>query len=150
MYAAIKTYVIQLHNLMIRAMYLLKYITEYFYFLQETSSKGLNKRKTQYSILRLLLDVCSITIFYSFRKWNQSISEKGECMVMCGGNCYLILYKKFKMLILKLYAPGYIILANAFTSFEQKRDCSITEIFILVSSFSRSKFYSISIVSPQI
>ena len=150
MYAAIKTYVIQLHNLMIRAMYLLKYITEYFYFLQETSSKGLNKRKTQYSILRLLLDVCSITIFYSFRKWNQSISEKGECMVMCGGNCYLILYKKFKMLILQLYSPGYITLANAFTSFEQKRDCSITEIFILVLSFSRCKFYNVSIVSPKL
>ena len=102
----------------ILAMYLLTYLTEYFYFCKKLPVKALIKRKTQYSILRLLLDVCSITIFYSFRKWNQSISEKGECMVMCGGNCYLILYKKFKMLILQLYSPGYITLANAFTSFE--------------------------------
>ena len=149
MYAAIKSDVIQLHNLM-NPCHVSSYIPYriFFFFCKKPPMKALIKERR--NILRLLLDVCSITIFYSFRKWNQSISEKGECMVMCGGNCYLILYKKFKMLILQLYSQGYIILANAFTSFEQKRDCSITEIFILVLSFSRCKFYNVSIVSPKL
>ena len=117
-YAEIRSYVIQLPNMMILAIYLRIHLSEYFYFCKKTPVNVLIKRRTQYSILRLSLNLCSITIFYSFRKWNQSIKEKGECIVMCGGNCYLILYKKFKMLILQLYSPGYIILANAFTSFE--------------------------------